>query len=592
MAIPDKIKCRLYVKAFKQHMLKCLAAKNQRAVWTACLLWLSACGLELPQQTLVVEKPLLVDCTTPIVTTEGKVRGRADRLEACTYQGIPFAAPPTGVNRWRAPQPALPYGMLDASTFQPDCPQLGAIQNLAPAGSDEDCLHLNIWRPAVDHGFGVENLPVMVFIYGGAFQIGGGSWFLYEGTDLVKHGVVVVTINYRLGPLGYMANEHLASEDPNGSTGAYGTLDQIAALEWIQANIANFGGDPNNVTVFGESAGAMSTCQMISSPLATGLFKRAIMQSGNCSVGEPALSYAKTVSYIAHLGCEPTSPTVTDCLRSKTPEQAWSAVSLETAFAFWPHIDGYVLPTQPISAVVNGTANKVDLIAGYNDDEFTVVKVLPVFSQTRNISFDAFWNKVATVFSAAEVQTLRAAYDQSRFNNPVELWFDVLEDLLFTCASMQASQALYQQGKNTYVYNFSVEPDAYKIEPYAGSFHSLELSFVFGNYEFLQLFFHNQDAAARIVAHSERVQRYWTRFARSGDPNGGSDPHWPVFGDKKITLSLDENPNPLIGEKALACAFWNARLPHDNDGLFNYMANTARALDFYDDHALAQNLPF
>lgn len=557
-----------------------------------CALSLTACGLDLPQNTVIVDKPLLIDCNAPIATSDGKVQGRFERSETCTYQGIPFAAPPVGENRWRAPQPLEPYGTLDATTFRADCPQPGALEDLAPAGGDETCLHLNVWRPAVDHGFGVENLPVMVFIYGGGFQIGGGSWFLYEGTDLTRHGVVLVTINYRLGPLGYMASATLAAEDDDGSTGAYGTLDQVAALEWVQANIANFGGDPGNVTVFGESAGAMSTCQMISSPLAAGLFKRAIMQSGNCSVGEPALSYAKTVSYTANLGCDPTSPTVVDCMRAKTPKQAWSAVSVETAFAFWPHVDGHVLPTQPISAVVNGAANKVDLIAGYNNDEFTVVKVMPVFSQTRNMSFDAFWNKVAAAFSPDEAETLRAAYDQSRFNNPVELWFDALEDQLFTCASMQVAAALGQQGQNTYVYNFSVEPNAYKIEPAAGSFHSLELSFVFGNYEFLQLFFNDQDAAERIVAQSERIQRYWTRFARSGDPNGGDDPLWPKFGDDQITFALDEQPNPLAKEKVAACDFWQSRLPRDNDGLFSYMANTARALDFYDAEALQQDLPF
>ncbi|RMF13960.1 MAG: carboxylesterase family protein [Candidatus Dadabacteria bacterium] len=527
-----------------------------------------------------------IDCATPVKTTEGEVVGTAASSDACAWQGIPFAAPPTGERRFRPPEPPASYGTLDATTYRPDCPQI-LTGFLAPAGTDEDCLFLNIWRPSVDTGHGLDNLPVMVFIYGGAFQLGGGSWFLYEGTDLTRHGVVVVTFNYRLGPAGYLAHPDLVTDNSKGANGSWGTLDQIAALDWVQQNIRNFGGDPDNVTVFGESAGAISTCQMIASPLAEGRFQHALMESGNCVAGTPKQSFAQTVQYLTEAGCPTTGAAAIDCLRDKTPQELWDAVTLDTSFAFWPHVDGVALKQQPIDAIESGSASDVDLIAGFNDDEMTVVRLLPVFSKSRNMDWDSFYALIADEYGSEVANAVRENYAAEEYDSPVELWFDVLEDHIFTCSSMSAVQALGST-RRTYMYDFAVEPGAFDTEPWVRTFHSLELSFVFGNSAFLQLFYHNDDSAERIIRQSEIVQRYWTRFARTGDPNGDDDPRWPEYKEDRTIMHLDEAPDPLPGFKAGACDFWNKVLPRNNDDLFHYMAR----LNFYDSENIAIELPF
>lgn len=252
--------------------------RKKRFLSYACVLFLlalmftvAACGGEQAARTATMREPLL---------DSGPING-VQEGGVWVYKGIPYAAPPVGELRWKEPQPAEPWKEVRPCTeFGPACPQPSSDDQggfMAVGETSEDCLYLNVWSPAETPG---ERLPVMVWIHGGAFRTGAGSQAVYDGVNLAEKDVVVVTINYRLGPLGFFAHPLLTEESPNGSSGNYGLLDQVAALEWVERNIASFGGDPDNVTVFGESAGAMSICDLMASPLAEGLFDRAIVQSG------------------------------------------------------------------------------------------------------------------------------------------------------------------------------------------------------------------------------------------------------------------------------------------------------------------------
>jgi len=316
-------------------------------------------------------------CSEPVPTGQGLFTGFLDAdYAACVYRGIPFAEPPVGERRLRRPEPPAPrQGAFEANKFGPACVQEESFLNGGKAEAyGEDCLYLNVWRPAKSGKF-----PVMVWIYGGGFVGGAGSFDIYDGAHLAsRKDVVVVTFNYRLGAFGFFALPELKAEDPKGSTGNYGILDQVRALEWVRDNIGAFGGDPDNVTVFGQSAGGMSICALLVSPEAKGLFLRAMIMSGPCRLmTELEDGYAKSRELVKTMGCDGSD--LLSCLRKK-PAKAFEQKSGNDLFqggvAWSPTVDGAVLPAMPVKMIQEGNYQKVPVIISTTRDELRVYTMM------------------------------------------------------------------------------------------------------------------------------------------------------------------------------------------------------------------------
>src|SRR5450755_4677618 len=329
------------------------------------------CRARILSATLVLSSALVLtacggsnDSSPPIVTTDtGAVVG-VDTGTLFAYKGIPYATPPVGALRWMPPQPAAAWTMArDASNFAPHCAQ--GASSFGVASTSEDCLYLNVYRPK-----GASPFPVMFWIHGGALLTGEGDD--YDTRALVAQGVAVVTINYRLGPLGFLSHPALTAEG-GGASGNYGLMDQQAALQWVKRNIAAFGGDPANVTIFGESAGGLSTHSQIVSPLAAGLFQKAIVESGSYSLAPPALAVAEGWGQNFATGAGCASQTAA-CLRGLSVATILAnAAALQVQGSTLPTVDGKVLTQTFAAAFASGTFNKVPMIEGTNHHEYSLL---------------------------------------------------------------------------------------------------------------------------------------------------------------------------------------------------------------------------
>ena len=498
-----------------------------------------------------------------VTTSDGPVHG-ASADGARSWKGIPFAAPPTGANRFRAPQPTTPWtAARDATAFGSVCAQ-GKNDGTFGSGT-EDCLFLNVWSPEPAPA---KALPVMVFIHGGGFISGAGSNGLYEGTKLAAtEHVVMVTLNYRLGALGFLAHSALAAEDPANGTGTYGLQDQRAALQWVQKNIRAFGGDPENVTLFGESAGGFSVTMHLASPGSAGLFHRAVIESG----ATPAWQRLPTVAEVepdaaalaAALGC--TDPVIA-CLRSKPfvdVMMGLEPVTLPPGGLFqgavrvpvWiPVMDGVFLPEQPSERYAAGKLNAVPTMVGTNASEGTLfhagllgdtpVSSAPDYEGALGLMFGADAPKVLARYPAASFKDFDAALAQLE------------SDAYFTCPARRAARILAKAGVPVYRYQLTRPLDVGVLAS-LGATHAAELPYVFGNNDPVQGGVDDRGAPLR-----EAMMRYWTRFAAVADPNGGSDPVWPKYDaavDPYLTLDL-----PPVASKALlsdTCDFWDGLPP-------------------------------
>lgn len=479
----------------------------------------------------------------------GRLRGRltADGVVAA-FLGVPYAAPPVGALRWRPPAAVAAWaGVRPADRFAPRAVQPerapNAIGNFGPEPESEDCLYLNLWTAAQDPA---ERRPVMVWFHGGAFYLGSGALPLFHGEGLARHGVVLVTVNYRLGRLGFLAHPELSREAADHSSGNYGLRDQIAALEWVQRNIAAFGGDPSRVTIFGQSAGSISVCCHMVAPRAKGLFHRAIGQSGaalgpvGATAGNgdmmqsldqaeragAALVRALGVSSIEALrqwparavqlarpGADAAESTVQD------PSQAASG-AFDTA---WPVVDGRLLPEAGFSLFRQGRQNDVPLLTGTNANEGATMPSLP--------QRDAFRAHAQAVYGAMAERLLRlypaASDDEARIASRT-----VLADRAFvwqnwTWARLQAMTG----GAPVFYYRFSRVPPIpaemrYFENPASefGAFHGAEIPYVYRNLAVRPWPWQAQDRAL-----SDQISTYWVNFAATGDPNGVGLPQWPAF---------------------------------------------------------------
>ncbi len=462
---------------------------------------------------------------TLVKTDSGTVEGEDDGA-VHAFLGIPYAAPPVGDLRWKPPIAAAKWaGVRKATEFGAHCMQGNVFgdMNFRDAGGSEDCLFLNVWVPATANS---RKLPVMVWIYGGGFVAGSTSEARQDGTHLAGQGVVVVSMNYRLGVFGFFVHPELAKESGRNAAGNYGLLDQVAALRWVRENIAAFGGDPGNVTIFGESAGSFSVSALMASPLAKGLFHKAIGESGGAGerpdpeaaeksreVKDSKLaSSALGVQTLAELRAVPAQKLL----------DAFFKPGGENNFAFGPDVDGYFLPEPAPAIFAAGKQNDVPLLAGWNHDEgsFEIVfspqkPTVDSMKATAQKEFDEKADQFLRLYPATtDAQALRSMEDfaSDRFIAWSTWWW-------MEAQSKTGKQPIYR-------YRFDLGPPSDPKGPQLGAYHSAEIEYVFG-----QL-----DSKAHVEWRPEdrelsaQMQKYWANFARNGDPNGPGLAKWSAYG--------------------------------------------------------------
>jgi len=460
---------------------------------------------------LTVALPL--SAADPIRIDTGLISGTpGNNPDIRAYKGIPYAAPPVGDKRWKRPQaPASWTGVREAKEFSAVCMQTPYPQTspyYTPLGAvGEDCLYLNVWTPSKSAS---EKRPVMVWIHGGGYTRGSGATPTYNGEYFAGKGVVVVTVNYRLGIFGFLAHPELTKESDVHASGNYGLLDMVAALQWVQKNIAAFGGDPKRVTIFGESAGSSAVNFLMASPLAKGLFQRVIGESG-ANFGRHA-----TLSEMEQGGSK--LGTLAD-LRAKSADDL-----MKTEGAFRPVVDGWFLPEDVSSTFAHGKQSDVPLIAGYNHDETRTLAPLPATANAQTIleQFHKRYGDMADEFlklypAGSDEQAKDAYYESSRdagMGWQMRTWV----------------RAENKTGKSpTYLYYFTRVPPGANSDRYR-AYHAAEIQYVFGNLRPIRPW---EDADKKV---SEAMSSYWVNFAITGNPNGKGLANWPSYDAKTDPL--------------------------------------------------------
>lgn len=498
-----------------------------------------------------------------VVTAFGAVQGQQFG-NVYAFLGIPYAAPPVGNLRWQAPQdPACWDTVRSATTFPAGCIQKRFDQGSTTGTTlgSEDCLYLNVWT---QQGYDGQSRPVMVFVHGGGNQQGATGEIqagatLYDGAKISdRGGVVMVTIEYRLGPLGYLTLPALADND--GHFGNWGLLDQIHALKWVQQNIARFGGDPTRVLVFGESGGAVDTCMLVTSPLAAGLFSRALMESGACTAKALAVREQEASDYLAQVGCD-TAADPKACLLALdaeaviAPETSGSTGGLVPQ-AYGPVVDGWVLPIDPMLALQQGAYNHVPLVVGGNADE-TALMVPP---NTVNRAM------VLALFSVVPEPTrsdLLALYDPGTAVSLTvpsaearDAYIRATSDSQFVCQPRRIGRAIAQSpGTPSAVYRyFFTHRLTGVLGTTYGAYHGLELFYVFQTFEDSSFALNGTADDAAVEGY---MLDYWTRFAASGDPNGGSAFAWPAYANDDPYLEIAPRLATGLGVRTPECDLWD-----------------------------------
>ena len=495
------------------------------------------------------------------VTSSGWVRGVS--LDTCSvFKGIPFAAPPTSDRRFRPPQPVEPWdGVRDCTHYGPICPQVqlgeaGLVNSAFGRGEpmDEDCLLLNVWTPAVDDA----RRPTMVFIHGGAFRGGSGSVALYDGTAFARDGVVLVTLNYRVHALGFLYLDELF--DGAEGTGNLGILDQIAALRWVHDNIAAFGGDPDNVTVFGESAGAMSIGTLLGTPAAQGLCRRAILESGasrhNLSAAAASRVAERTLELLE------VQPGDWDALQ-RVPVERIVEVATEVGMSghrllgdeavlwmpYLPVVDGVTRDRLPIDLVRDGAAREIDLVVGSNAEEHRLF--VWGFGPGANMPPP----NIAPYFASSPhtpEQVLKVYAEQRPDGDEVDLLVDVQGDQMFGIPAIRLAEAACGHNPAVWMYRFSWPTPV--LDGTLGACHALELPFVFDTLDTARDFV-SDDAPIDLA---ESLHGAWIRFATTGDPNGGELPEWPTYAtDTRAVMDFGTTRQLLHDPNAAQRQLWD-----------------------------------
>lgn len=485
-----------------------------------------------------------------VQTTTGLVRGVAT-LDKRHFAGIPYAAPPVGPLRWQPPQPVAPWpGVRDATKVGPRCLQDEGSDLEMGRQTDEDCLTLNVWTPPPTE----EPRPVMVWIHGGAFINGNGG--MYDSRWFVDRGdIIVVTLNYRLGALGFLAHPALG---PQGAVGNYGLADQQAALRWVHENIAAFGGDPDKVTLAGESAGGMSVCDHLVAPESKGLFRAAIIQSGPCQAQLP-LPEAERISedYARDAGCGDPA-TVAACLRAlpdhKLRKPVWyDRIGEDTLSG--PVYGTTVLPEDPMVAIREGRAADVPVLIGSNRDEFTLFVALQYLRGSRQYAPDEYPGLLANTFGSEAAQ-VAARYPLDRYGgSAAQAYSAAVTDGVFACVADRMAHEL-SRTNNVYAYEFAdphpPTPEPMRTLPFpVGASHSLELRYLFdvGGAPALN------PAQQRL---SDQMIDYWAHFVADGVPVSDGAPDWPKVGADGPWMSLRPDGPRVVTDfdDARQCDFW------------------------------------
>ncbi|MFC5342471.1 carboxylesterase/lipase family protein [Brevundimonas staleyi] len=459
---------------------------------------------------------------------QGRLIGRsADGIDS--FKGVPFAMPPVGPLRWRPPVAPINWeGARDAGSVGAICIQAPANGDpgVGPGTPSEDCLTLNVWTPRERAGA----LPVMVWIHGGGYNNGSGTPPLYDGTNLARRGVVVVSINYRLGRLGFFDHPALAFERAPGElAGNYGVMDQIAALQWVRENIAAFGGDPGQVTIFGESAGGAAVTQLMVAPSARGLFHGAVVQSGLgrqrsalLADDRPGRPSAQTLGDIFARSAGLGAATTADALRALPAERLLTP--MPSFYSDNLLVDGTVVPEDVIEAFAAGHQAPVPLMIGANSAEFWWIRPTDAgaYGRTDDVMTDAEYDALVAAYEG------QAGYDAH-----------VVSDLIFNEPARRLARLHAAAGQATYLYRFDVVPES-NPEPSGGATHASERPYVFDNLHTVGRPMGERDALAATA-----MADYWTTFARAGDPNRVEHPAWPEFGAAPDQLLEFTNDGPV-----------------------------------------------
>ena len=506
--------------------------------------------------------PLLVSCNAApssaakgapqyvVPTASGRVSGElVPHTKVVVFKGIPYAAPPVGKLRWRAPQPVHPWkGIRPAHHFSDSCMQETPNQILpwTPAFMthrhvSENCLYLNVWTPRAAAS---ANLPVIVFIHGGAFTSGAGSIRIYNGTHLAQTGMVIVTINYRVGIFGFFAYPQLTAESPHHGSGDYGLMDQIAALRWVKRNIRAFGGNPNRVTIWGQSAGAMSVEALTLSPLAKGLFEQAQADSGIGIRGFPMPSLkaaeAKGEKFAQRIGAH-------SLKQLRAIPAAKLLADVRNSNQVGPNVDGWVLPASLRKLTADGSGSHVPLVAGWNANDWFLGE-RPVSSvKAYRILARRFYGKMTGEFlrlypasTVAQAKAMQKLSSEDRDRVSTYLWA-VLRD---KSHSAGGTQPIY-----TYYFDRAIP---WPQHPEYGAFHSSELPYFFRNLKEMERPWQTVDFRV-----SDEAAAYLKNFASTGNPNGAGLPHWPrVTSGTPSTLQLGARTGAMPLASPARLAFW------------------------------------
>ena len=451
-----------------------------------------------------------VTLNTPQGDLIGKLAPTNDAVRI--FLGIPYAAPPVASARWKPPAtPGSWTGERMATDYGPNC-----MQEPYPKGSffyrpvrlsSEDCLYLNVWTSA---NFD-EKRPVMVWIHGGSLTRGSGARATYDGSNLVQKGIVLVTINYRLGVFGYFAHPELISESPNDAAGNYGLLDQVRALEWVQDNIAAFGGDPDNVTIFGESAGSWSVNLLSASPLAKGLFHKAIGESG--ARLDPRMTLSEATRDGSDLAAALGAASLVD-MRAVSAQQLLSAAT-SNRFRTDGIVDGWSIPDQPYAIFSSGRQNKVPVLTGYNAEEGTTLGLLSMIPANNDVYISRAQDMYGDLFSE-----FLEIYPE---NDLREATLDSYRDARYGWNSITWARMTENVGESAYLYFFSHRPPGPQKE-ILGAYHAAEIAYVFNNPQGLRHTATNDD-----IQLADVMSDYWVNFASTGNPNAEGLPEWKPY---------------------------------------------------------------
>ncbi len=496
-----------------------------------------ACGLTMVFATLPAcfAQPSTDSASKPVATIRtGQLRGSLTYDGIAIFKDVPFAQPPVGKLRWQPPRPAVAWqGVRDATTFGPACYQTGHLNSV----SSEDCLQLNIWVPQWPMK---KPAPVMIWYNGGGNVAGSAIEPLFNGTNFARLGVILVTANYRLGVFGFFAHPELTRESPHHSSGNYGLLDQIMAMRWVHDNIASFGGDPSNVTIIGESAGAMDVNTLLTSPLSNGLFARAIAESG-------AAGQAQSLAEAESAGVKLATKLGISGDNSLAELRALSAPQLEKAMdpglgfggpMLGIDVDGWVLPESPDQAFAAGHEHKVPLLFGNNSQELQK-PFWPMGSDLRTAIAKQFGPLAHEALTVYGLDGSAQSKPDPEFGTAMAQW---ATDSTFRCATVQELVWHAAAGNTAYEYQFS---RAVPGKDAQGAPHASEIPFVFGTLHVWQWMRHYTLADRE---YAPILQEYWADFAKTGDPNGPGLVPWPKFNPTQRAYMDFMESGPMVKE--------------------------------------------